>query len=459
MSSERPTPETLERLESHVDEALRRGRLATAAYAVVWRGEVLLSKGVGRTAWDHGETVTADTPFGIGSLTKSMTATALLQLQERGVVDLDRPVRAYVPWFGTADPESSSQITVRHLLNQTSGLGNGAWRVALDDPSLHTSLERTVRAFARCPPVGAPGTTWAYSNAGFAAAGYVIEAVSGVPYADFVAEHVFAPAGMTQSTFDIETAERLGCSRPHQVRLGRRVEVPVRMDPSFAPAGMALYCSASDMARYLIAQLDGTLLDPSSTADAWRGQAEPPIAGMDERYGLGWMISGFHGHELVFHHGGTEGHSAAMCIVPDEGLGVVLLAGIASTEPTNIAMDMVRILLGQAPTGTGGLPDVERALSTLSVAMGALGVVMGASAVAAMVSTITLPWWLLLLNVPATASLLIAARLLRRSQWSPFPVPMNIGGGGWGTGLAVGWGVLVAGGASSILATLLGMAP
>ncbi len=438
-------------------EALARADIASASYAVVCNGEVVLRAGVGKTAWDRGAPVTPDTLFGIGSLTKSMTATAMLQLQERGSIELDRPVQDYVEWFGVADPESSRRITLRHLLNQTSGLGNGAWRVALDDPSLHASLERTVRAFAKCPPIGAPGTTWAYSNAGFAAAGFVIEAVSGMPYAEFIARNIFAPADMSGSAFDVERAKQIGYARPHQIRFGRRVEVPIRMDPSFAPAGLALYSSANDMASYLIAQMRGTLLDPASTAEAWRGQAEPPIAGMGERYGLGWMLSEFHGRKLVFHHGGTEGHSAAMCLIPKEGVGVVVLAGIASTEPTNIAMDMVRILLGEAPTGTGGLPNVERALSVTSVILGALGVILGVLAMTALASGTALPWWATLFVVLATGVLLVMPRVLRRSQWSPFPVPMNVGGSGWGSSLALGWGLFVGGGIIWTLAAISGL--
>lgn len=452
-----PSAETLHRLEEHVALALARAGIASASYAVVCNDEVVLRAGVGKTAWDRGAPVTADTLFGIGSLTKSMTATAVLQLRERGSIELDRPVQDYVDWFGVADPEYSRRITVRHLLNQTSGLGNGAWRVALDDPSLHASLERTVRALVKCPPIAAPGATWAYSNAGFAAAGFVIEAVSGTPYAEFIARNIFGPAGMGRSTLDIERAERLGYARPQQLRVGRRVEVPIRVDPSFAPAGLALYSSANDMASYLIAQRSGALLDPASTAEAWRGQAEPPIAGMGQRYGLGWMISEFHGRKLVFHHGGTEGHSAAMCLVPEEGVGVVLLAGIASTEPTNIALDMVRILLGEAPTGAGGLPNVERALSVTSVILGALGVILGVLAIAALASGAAPPWSATLFVVLATAALLVTPRALRRSQWSPFPVPMNIGGSGWGAGLALGWGLFVGGGLIWTLAAASGI--
>ena len=163
MDSEHPAPRTLARLEEHIDTALQKAGIPTAAYAVVRNGEIILARGVGKTEWNRGDPVTPDTLFAIGSLTKSMTATAILQLREQGKIDLDAPVQSYLPWFAMADPEHAARVSVRHLLNQTSGLGNGAWRVALDDPSLCTSLERTVRALATVKPIGAPGKTWAVS--------------------------------------------------------------------------------------------------------------------------------------------------------------------------------------------------------------------------------------------------------------------------------------------------------
>ncbi len=250
---------------------------------------------------------------------------------------------------------------------------------------------------------------------------------------------------MTRSTLDAGQVESLGYARPYQKRLGRITQVPLRMDDAFAPAGLALYSTARDMGRYMMAQMDGALLTASSAAEAWRGQAEPPLAGMGENYGLGWMISDCNGRKMVFHHGGTEGHSAAMCMLPEERLGVVLLAGFISTRPTDIAMDMVPILLGEQMTGSGGLPNFGKIMTGLSLVLGGLGVgLLCGFAVAALHGTEIARWTTVVLAL-LTLFFWAVPGIVRRSQASPFPVPMNVGGGGWGTDLAVGWSLFLAG--------------
>ena len=156
---------------------------------------------------------------------------------------MDAPVQQYLPWFATTDSVRAAAVTVRHLLNQTSGLGNGAWRVALDDPSLDSSLERTVRALSSVAPTCTPGEKWAYSNAGYSVAGMIAQEVSGLPYATYLEEHILIPAGMSRTSLDPAEVQRLGYARPYQKRLGRMIQLPLRMDPSFAPAGLG--CSTT----------------------------------------------------------------------------------------------------------------------------------------------------------------------------------------------------------------------
>src|SRR4051794_7347391 len=158
------------------------------AVAIVRDGRVSTSTGFG-VADSTGRPVTATTPFVIGSVSKPITATAVLQLVDAGRVDLDAPVRRYLPEFGLADPAASATITMRELLDQTSGIPTSAGERPLTGPV--TDLEQQVRALATVSPSRRPGTAYAYSNANYLVLGLVIERVSGEPYARYVDEHVF----------------------------------------------------------------------------------------------------------------------------------------------------------------------------------------------------------------------------------------------------------------------------
>ena len=161
------------------------------ALSIVHGNQVTHVKGFGATGGSN-SSVTADTPFVLGSESKSFTALGIMQLKERGALDLNAPVQDYLPWFRVADPTFSRQITIRRLLNQTSGLPPSA---PLDTPV--TSVESRVRDLATVKLPAAPGRTLQYSNSNYDILGLVIEAVSGQSYSSYMQQHVFTPLKMT----------------------------------------------------------------------------------------------------------------------------------------------------------------------------------------------------------------------------------------------------------------------
>ena len=178
---------------------MRIAHIPGLALGVVRGGEVVYLKGYG-IAGPDGRAVTPQTPFILGSTSKSFTALAVMQLVEAGKIDLDAPVTSYLPWFRTADITASNQITVRNLLNQDSGLGVYAGRQGLaDNDQSSTALEQGVRQLAGLQLSQPVGKAFEYSNVNYTILGLIVQAVSGKPYEEYVQSEIFAPLDMTHS--------------------------------------------------------------------------------------------------------------------------------------------------------------------------------------------------------------------------------------------------------------------
>jgi CubicO group peptidase (beta-lactamase class C family) len=198
-------------------------RMPGAALGIVKDGEVVHLQTF-RDACKDEKAVTAQTPFKIGSLSKSFTALAVMQLVEAGRIQLDAPVQQYLPEFRVADPEASKRITVRHLLNQVSGIPTSAgmdymFRTDTGDDA----LEREVAKTKDVELTHDPWTTFQYSNRNYTTLGLLIKVVSGQSYEDYVQEHVLRPLSMNQSFMHLDDAKSHGLATGHQYWFNRPV--------------------------------------------------------------------------------------------------------------------------------------------------------------------------------------------------------------------------------------------
>lgn len=339
------------------------------ALAVVEGGRVVDTAGFGGAGDDR--PMSGDTPMNIGSITKTVTAVAILQLVERGAVDLDAPVRRYLPWFAVDDPVASEAITVRHLLHHTSGLseletgGPGTMRGG----ATPQDAVRALRSVALSAPVG---TRYQYLNVGYTALALVVEAASGRTYPEFVAENVFVPLGMTRSSADPRDVARPDLAQGHSGLFGFAVPRATPTDLSQMGNG-EVTSTAGDLARLLAAlanggEFDGVrVLSPASVAAM---QTPPPgIAGAG--YGFGWEV-GTTGEDLRI--GGHDGAAATsigtVVLLRDTGRGFVLLANsehllhhwVGFAELTG---GVTAVLAGREPPG--GPPGRMIGLGLLSV--------------------------------------------------------------------------------------------
>jgi CubicO group peptidase (beta-lactamase class C family)/nitroreductase len=342
-------------------EQLDASGIPGGAVAVVSEGRVE-TRGVGTDGDSHD--ITATTPFVIGSASKSFTALAVMQLVDSGDVNLDAPVRQYVPDLELGPGEPVDDITVRHLLQQTSGLDDlsgGALLASAGDGS----PEQAIAELGDAELVSTPGETWRYANANFVLAGLVVERASGIPYADFVERRIFRPLGMNHSYADSDAAEGDGLTRGHRFWFG----LPVATEPTGLDATLAagyLVSSAEDLGRYLSMYLadgtapDGTRIVSSRALDTMLGSGPearlgPWSQGQRSHYAMGWFRGGPWAGDAVFHPGNTPDTSTMLSFFPSRGVAVATLlnAGHELPVPGNpsvtdrVARNVIHAALGQ----------------------------------------------------------------------------------------------------------------
>ncbi|GAA1693906.1 serine hydrolase domain-containing protein [Glycomyces endophyticus] len=348
-----------------------------AAYAVIeLEGETRAR------AWGvdgNGDPVDLGTPFLWGSVAKPVTATAVMTLVEDGLLDLDEPVASYLPEFTLADPDRSDRITVRHLLEQTTGIPEGTGVTDRyghrDDP-----YGDAVADLAGAEPLADPGEAFEYASANYLVAGAVVEAVTGMPYEDYLREAVLDPLGMTGAVATADAAADM--PRGHAVAFGQAVPVETRFDRT-GPSYGYLGGTVEDLAAFAADQLrDSAVLAPESLALMQTGAAEVSDT-ID--YGLGWRVDSRNadlGTATVWHTGGAPGFSAGTILLPDFGRAVVVAQNrysVFEDDPLiGTMLGAARILAGGEAEhpGTGPLyPSLLAVLCALLLAA-ALTVVM-----------------------------------------------------------------------------------
>jgi len=297
-----------------------------------------------------GRKVTPDTPFLLGSISKSFTAMAVMQLVEAGKVDLDAGIARYLKVFAH---RPSGAITIRQLLSHTSGYstlqGNDTH---IDRTGSKDELARQVERIAQWTPAAQPGVRWEYSNANYLVLGALIEAVSGQDYARYIETHILKPIGMTHS-FVADGKSHDTMARGHRPWFGtKRAMQDGKTNRIMAPAG-GIIASARDVARYLAVMMNGQddVISAKSKAAMLR-----PASAASPFYGLGWFIDAKKG--TVFHDGSSPGIETLATLVPSEHKGVVVLvnagSGTGFGETAGLRDGITARALGLDYAGEGG---------------------------------------------------------------------------------------------------------
>ena len=310
------------------------------AVGVVKDGKLVYAKGFGIRELGHPERVDADTMFLIGSNTKAFTTAALALLVDEGKLHWDDRVVDWLPDFRMNDAWVTREFTLRDLLTHRSGLGTGAGDLMFVPETDFTRAE-VVRALRHLKPVASFRSEFAYDNLLYAVAGEVIAVASGMSWEDFVAKRILQPLGMDGCAAAPSLLQATNRATPHVVVDGKLQTVPVLQLNAFNPAG-SLVCSVNGLSRWVAMQLaegamptqgGGRLFSAARSAEMWAPQTPIPTGGAVQKltrthfsaYGLGWGLDDYQGYKRVSHNGGLPGMVTHIGMLPELGLGVVVL--------------------------------------------------------------------------------------------------------------------------------------
>jgi len=346
-------------VDAYIESEMEEWNLPGMALVIVQDGEVTYMRGYGIAGPDD-RPMTAQTPFIVASLSKSFTALTIMQLVENGQIDLDEPAQTYLPWFRLADEEASAQITVRHLLNQNSGIASTSGMETFFSEDLSgDAINNAVKKLADDQLLYPVGETYEYSNSNYHVLGAIVEAVSGQAYTDYIQEHIFNPLDMTNCYTSRDKAQQNGLSTGY----GRWwFKIPVSITSPYNPGNVSaggLICDAEGMAHYLNAYLNegqykGTRI-LSTQGIAQMHTPVVPTGEEDSYYGMGWIVGPVNGVDAVYHSGDAPTYQTAVLMVPKEELGIVLITNtnnitiLYSTRA--MAADIMNILHGEQATG------------------------------------------------------------------------------------------------------------
>ncbi|TLQ42584.1 serine hydrolase domain-containing protein [Streptomyces marianii] len=337
----------------HVEAERSRHGIPGLALAIVDGTGVLHAQGFGRTgAQDEAEDVSAATLFRLGSVTKPLTATTVLRLHDRGVMDLDRPVVDVLPALADCGYPAVDRITARMLLGHTAGLPHDFFPTGRGDPA--DLPEMVLRLLRTYEPVAPPGTAYSYSNPGYDLAGAMAETAAGTPFPQLVDELVLRPLGMASTTFDPVVAIT------HPFAFGHRygadgtlvTEGQVADNVAHYPSGFAL-SNVLDMGRFVAAHLGAVTVntDRLLTEESQRlmRTAHARLFLPDDTEStLGFHRWRWQGHPVLGHVGDICGYGAWLAMLPDRRIGAVLLAN--AIPPGFDGKSLVhRILVACAP--------------------------------------------------------------------------------------------------------------
>jgi CubicO group peptidase (beta-lactamase class C family) len=311
--------------------------------AVAQDDELFWSQGFGMADLENFVPATSSTLFRLGSISKPITAIAIMQLSERGKLDLDSEVQKYCPAF----PKKEWPITSRELLGHLGGIRHynpdGKGDIPEDSAKHFASMQESLQIFARDPLLAKPGTKFNYSTYGYTVLGCVLEGSASEKYVDFVKENVFEPAGMEETQ-----ADNFFAVVPHRSRWYHKDKAGVVqnagvLDSSYKMPGGGLISSADDLARFEIAIMANKLLKPATREVMWTPQKAAD--GSQNGYALGWGTQKKYGLALVEHTGSQQGTSTSILLVPERRAGVVVLSNMDGVDAAALSTEILKIVL------------------------------------------------------------------------------------------------------------------
>lgn len=346
--AQQPSAPDFSGIEAVIRKEMQETQTPGAAIAIVMGDRVVYTRGFGVASVETGEAVRPEMLFRLGSTTKMITAAAVVYMAEQGRLGLHEPVSKYVPGLD----KKLGSLTVHQLLSHTSGMFDEAPMFGShDDKAMQDLLPLWTDArmfFAE------PGQVYSYSNPAYWLAGLAAATVGGNPFADQVKSTIFAPLGMTRSTFRPMEAMTYPLAQGHDVVTGApKIIRPAANNAASWPAG-SLYSNVIDLSRWMIAFVHEGLVDGEQRlpASLFRTLTTPyaTIPGATAKYGYGVRTDTWRGLDMVEHTGLRSGYGSYMRMVPSRKMGVIVLANRTSATLPRTTDAAIAAALGPLPT-------------------------------------------------------------------------------------------------------------
>jgi CubicO group peptidase (beta-lactamase class C family) len=304
----------------------------SGAVLVAIDGNVVFTKAYGLAEAELGVPNTPEMIYLLGSLSKPITAVALMTLVEKQQVSLDDPICRYIQNC----PAEWSKVLVRHILAHTSGvpdLFNAIPPAPLE--GTRGAIDKAIQIATTLALDSEPGSTYAYRNFNYMLVGYIIEVATGKAWSDVLKASVFEPAGMVDTAYDDVWAIVPRRVRGYDIKDGILRNVVYKDYSAFAPGG--LQSTTGDMWAFAKAYTEGRLLKPATV----QAMLTPAVGD----YGFGWQVKRFFGQPMFNHSGGTYGFSTHLAVYPEKHLVIVVLSNVESEPAKLTACNVAAILL------------------------------------------------------------------------------------------------------------------
>jgi serine beta-lactamase-like protein LACTB, mitochondrial len=330
-------------IQAAANEFLKTSATPGVAVAMVLDGKTVWAQGFGKADLENSAPATPETLFRLASVSKPLTATAILQLVERGKLDLDAEVQTYCPAF----PKKEWPITSRQLLGHLGGIRHynpdGKGDVPDDSAKHFATMKESLTLFENDPLVSQPGTAFHYSTYGYTLLGCVLEGAAHEKYLDYMRANIFGPAGMTVTQADDSSAIIPHRSRWYHQEKSGPVQNAGVLDSSYKIPGGGFISSAEDMAHYEEAMLADKLVKRSTRDLLWT--AQKTTDGKFTEYGMGWGVSQKFGLNFYGHTGGQQGTSTSIVLAPERSAGIVVLANMDGVDAHGLSLQILQIAL------------------------------------------------------------------------------------------------------------------
>ncbi len=342
------------------DSLRKRSHIVGMSVALVKDDKVLLSKGFGEKELGKGNAVDDKTLFAIGSSSKAFTAASLAILADDGKLDWDKPIRNYLPDFKMYDDFATQEMTALDLMCHRSGLP----RHDLVWYGSSASREELYHRLPYLKPNESFRSTWQYQNLMVMAAGYLAGKINGTTWEVLVKERIFKPLGMNATNFSVSEMESSSnAAKGYRWEEDKKQSIlaPYRGIDAMGPAG-SINSNSQEMTAWLRMQLangklgDKSIISPTQmtmmhTPQMTLGRPSKTKENSARSYGLGWFLYEYKGHRVVEHGGNIDGFSAGVFLMPDDGLGIVVLTNLdGSGFATPLCYQAADMFLGLPPT-------------------------------------------------------------------------------------------------------------